>query len=64
MTNIPAHLHLLRHRTQCPCVGALQVLRVPLEEFRSLMTSGDLLLPSVTTGFLALQRLQQMGLID
>jgi hypothetical protein len=42
----------------------LQVLRVPLEEFRSLMTSGDLLLPSVTTAFLALQRLQQMGLID
>ena len=40
-----------------------QVLRVPLDEFRALLVGGDMLLPSVATGFLALERLREEGLI-
>lgn len=40
-----------------------QVLRVPVEEFKRLMLGGDMLLPSITTGFMALERLQQEGLL-
>lgn len=42
---------------------ALQVVRVGLPELRRLMLSGDMLLPSVTTCFLALERLQEQGLL-
>jgi hypothetical protein len=42
-----------------------KVLRVPVAEFEErLMLGGDMLLPSMTTGFLALRRLRAMGLID
>lgn len=40
-----------------------QVLRVPVDEFKRLMLGGDMLLPSITTGFMALERLQQEGLL-
>ncbi len=46
----------------CPC-PLPQVVRVGLPELRRLMLSGDMLLPSVTTCFLALERLQQQGLL-
>lgn len=36
-----------------------QVARVGLPELRRLMLSGDMLLPSVATCFLALERIQQ-----
>ena len=43
----------------CPpaCLPS-QVCRVGLTELRRLMVSGDMLLPSVATCFLALERLQ------
>lgn len=41
----------------------LQVLRMPLDDFRRLMLSGDLLLPSITTAYMALDRLQSLGLL-
>ncbi|PRW56079.1 NUDIX hydrolase domain-like [Chlorella sorokiniana] len=41
----------------------IEVVRVGLPELRRLMLSGDMLLPSVTTCFLALERLQQQGLL-
>ena len=41
----------------------LQVLQVPLPEFEALLVSGDMLLPSITTGFLALKQLKALGLL-
>jgi hypothetical protein len=41
----------------------VQVLRVPLDEFRALMLSGDMLLPSITTAYLALDALREKGLL-
>jgi len=41
----------------------MQVERVPLPELRRIMLSGDMLLPSVATCFLALEELQQRGLL-
>ncbi|KAI7843822.1 hypothetical protein COHA_002720 [Chlorella ohadii] len=41
----------------------IEVVRVGLPELRRLMLSGDMLLPSVTTCFLALERLQEQGLL-
>ena len=49
---LPQHLPLL-----------LQVLRVPLDEFKALMLSGDMLLPSITTAYLALDALKDKGLL-
>lgn len=37
------------------------MVRVTLTELRRLMLGGDMLLPSVATCFLALERLQQLG---
>jgi hypothetical protein len=34
---------------------------MPLEEFRALMLGGDMLLPSITTGYMALDRLREEG---
>ena len=42
----------------------IEVHRVGLAELRALMTGGDMLLPSVATCFLALDRLRCQGLID
>lgn len=39
----------------------LQVLRVPLDQFRKVMVSGDLMLPSITTAYMALDRLKEQG---
>lgn len=39
----------------------VQVVRVSLPKLRRLMLGGDMLLPSVATCFLALERLQQLG---
>jgi hypothetical protein len=41
----------------------LQVLRVPLDAFRRIMLSGEMLLPSITTAYLALDKLQEQGLL-
>jgi hypothetical protein len=41
----------------------LQVLQVPLTDFEALLVSGDMLLPSVTTGFLALKQLKTLGML-
>lgn len=38
-----------------------QILRMPLDGFRQLMQGGDMLLPSITTGYLAIERLQHEG---
>lgn len=43
--------------------ASMEVLRVPLEEFKSLMLSGDMLLPSITTAYLAMDRLREQGLL-
>jgi hypothetical protein len=45
------------------CVWRAQVLRVPLEEFKALMLSGDMLLPSITTAYLAMDKLREQGLL-
>lgn len=37
----------------------MQVCRVGLPELRRLMVSGDMMLPSVATCFLALERIQE-----
>ena len=42
----------------------IEVHLVGLPELRALMTGGDMLLPSVATCFLALERLRCLGLID
>ncbi|GBF98548.1 hypothetical protein Rsub_11878 [Raphidocelis subcapitata] len=39
----------------------LEVLRMPLEEFRALMISGDMLLPSIATSYLAIDKLKEEG---
>lgn len=44
-------------------VVLLQVLRVPMEQFRSIMLSGDMLLPSITTAYLAMDVLKEKGLL-
>lgn len=41
----------------------IEVHRVSIAELQEIMHSGDMLLPSITTCFLALSRLQQQGLI-
>lgn len=38
-----------------------KVLRVPLDEFRALMAGGDMLLPSIATGYLAIDKLREEG---
>jgi hypothetical protein len=40
-----------------------KVHRVSLDEFRKLMLGGDMLLPSITTGFMALEKLREEGLL-
>ena len=42
----------------------IEVHRVGMGELRRLMASGDMLLPSVATCFLALDRLRCLGHID
>lgn len=44
----------------CLCL-LLQVLRVPLAEFRQLMVSGEMMLPSITTAYMALEKLNSLG---
>jgi hypothetical protein len=44
-------------------LSARQVLRLPLDEFRRLMVSGEMLLPSITTAYMALDRLAELGLL-
>ena len=41
----------------------IQVLRVGLPELRRLMVSGDMMLPSITTCMLALQKLEALKLV-
>ncbi|PSC72803.1 hypothetical protein C2E20_4083 [Micractinium conductrix] len=41
----------------------IRVVRVSVAELRALMLGGDMLLPSITTCFLALERLQGLGLL-
>jgi len=62
-------------RSKRPCMGAqadvapgkrdaeefIEVHRVGVAQLRELLTSADMLLPSMTTSFLALDRLQTMG---
>lgn len=36
---------------------------MPLEEFRALMVSGEMLLPSITTAYLAMEKLKECGLL-
>jgi hypothetical protein len=43
--------------------ASIEVLRVPLSQFRKLLSSGEMLLPSVATGYMALERLQEEGLL-
>lgn len=40
-----------------------QVLRVPLDEFKRMMLSGEMLLPSITTAYMALDKLKEEGLL-
>ncbi|KAF8056764.1 RD21A [Scenedesmus sp. PABB004] len=44
--------------------ASMEVLRLPLDEFRWLMVSGEMLLPSITTAYMALDRLRELGLLD
>ncbi|KAF8056772.1 hypothetical protein HT031_006270 [Scenedesmus sp. PABB004] len=44
--------------------ASMEVLRLPLDEFRRLMVSGEMLLPSITTAYMALDRLRELGLLD
>ncbi|KAF8056760.1 TGD2 [Scenedesmus sp. PABB004] len=44
--------------------ASMEVLRLPLDEFRRLMVSGEMLLPSITTAYMALDRLHELGLLD
>ena len=34
---------------------------MPLDEFRALMAGGDMLLPSIATGYLAIDKLREEG---
>lgn len=45
------------------CFLLTQIQRLSLDDFQKLITSGDMLLPSITTGFLALQHLRTQGLV-
>lgn len=36
---------------------------MPLDEFKTLMLSGEMLLPSITTSYLALDKLRELGLL-
>ena len=54
-------LHHGKNRASFACLPVAQVVRVSLPELRRLMLGGDMLLPSVATCFLALERLQQLG---
>ena len=36
---------------------------MPLDEFRALMLGGDMLLPSITAGYMAIERLREEGLL-
>jgi hypothetical protein len=47
----------------CRFCSSFQVLRVPLDEFRRLMVSGEMLLPSITTAYMALDKLKEQGLL-
>ena len=42
----------------------IEVHRVSIRQLRGIMTSGEMLLPSVTTCYMALERLHEMGLLD
>lgn len=42
----------------------IEVHRMGLPELRRIMVGGDMLLPSVATCFLALDRLRELGLVD
>lgn len=41
----------------------LQVLRMKLSDFKKLLYSGDMMLPSITTAHMALEKLQERGLL-
>ncbi|KAI8466591.1 MAG: hypothetical protein J3K34DRAFT_433131 [Monoraphidium minutum] len=40
---------------------SMEVLRMPLDEFRALMLGGDMLLPSITTAYMAMDKLREEG---
>ena len=44
--------------------AGLEAVRVPLREFRRLAAGGEVLLPSVATGWMAIERLREMGLLS
>jgi len=67
---LPSRVATLKNRSKLapvlktqPTLAATQVLRMPLEEFRALMLGGDMLLPSITTGFMAIDKLREQGLV-
>ena len=41
----------------------IEVHKVSIRELRAIMVSGSMLLPSITTCFLALEQLQEQGLL-
>eukprot|EP00775_Hariotina_reticulata_P009708 gene9708-9867_t len=41
--------------------ASMEVLRVSVSEFRQLMVSGEMLLPSITTAYMALDKLTSLG---
>ncbi|WIA21290.1 hypothetical protein OEZ85_000523 [Tetradesmus obliquus] len=43
--------------------ASMEVLRVPLDEFKRMMLSGEMLLPSITTAYMALDKLKEEGLL-
>ena len=43
--------------------AGIEAVRVPLREFRRLAASGEMLLPSVATGWIAIERLKALGLV-
>ena len=44
--------------------AGLEAVRVPLREFRRLAANGEVLLPSVAAGWMAMERLRELGLIN
>lgn len=43
--------------------AGIEAVRVPLCEFRRLAASGEMLLPSVATGWMAIEKLRELGLV-
>ena len=44
--------------------AGIEAVRVPLREFRRLAASGEMLLPSVATGWMAIERLKELGYVS